>query len=64
VNCVEGDLDYGGCSMLVDPEGKVLAEGGIYQEILMADIDLADVQRTRERYPFLRDYESIDPSPC
>lgn len=62
VNCVEGDLDYGGNSMLIDPEGKVLAEGGIYQEILMADIDLADVQRVRESFPFLKDYEGLDPS--
>lgn len=62
VNCVEGDLDYGGNSMLVDPEGKVLVEAGIYQEVLMADIDLADVQKTREKLPFLRDYESLDSS--
>lgn len=62
VNCVEGDLDYGGSSMLVDPEGRVLAECGAYQEVMMADIDLADVQRTRETYPFLKDYESLDPS--
>ncbi|MCS7144467.1 MAG: carbon-nitrogen family hydrolase [Archaeoglobaceae archaeon] len=63
VNCVEGDLDYGGNSMLVDPEGKVLVESGTYQEVLMADIDLADVQRTREKLPFLKDYESLDSSP-
>jgi len=62
VNCVEGDLDYGGSSMLIDPEGKILVEGGIYQEILMSDIDLDDVKRVREKYPFLKDYESIDPS--
>ncbi|MEM2191066.1 MAG: carbon-nitrogen family hydrolase [Archaeoglobaceae archaeon] len=61
VNCVEGDLDYGGNSMLVDPEGKVLLEAGTYQEVLMADIDLADVQKTREKLPFLKDYESLDP---
>lgn len=60
VNCVEGDLGYGGCSMLVDPEGKVLVEGGIYQEVLMSDIDLGDVYAVREKYPFLKDYESLD----
>ncbi len=64
VNCVEGDLDYGGNSMLIDPEGRVLAEGGIYQEVLMCDIDLDEVQRTRERLPFLKDYESLDSTPC
>lgn len=62
VNCVEGDLDYGGSSMLVDPEGRILLEGGVYQEVLMSDIDLEDVYRVRERYPFLKDYESIDTS--
>ncbi|MCS7118564.1 MAG: nitrilase-related carbon-nitrogen hydrolase [Archaeoglobaceae archaeon] len=60
VNCVEGDLGYGGNSMLVDPEGKVLVEGGIYQEILMSDIDLSEVEAVREKYPFLKDYESLD----
>ncbi|MCX8172154.1 MAG: carbon-nitrogen family hydrolase [Archaeoglobaceae archaeon] len=62
VNCVEGDLDYGGNSMLIDPEGRVLVEGGFYQEILMYDIDLAKVLETRERYPFLKDYESLNSS--
>lgn len=64
VNCVGGDLDYGGNSMLIDPEGRILAEGGIYQEILMCDIDLNEVQKTREKLPFLKDYESLDSSPC
>ncbi len=64
VNCVEGDLDYGGNSMLIDPEGRILAEGGSYQEILMCDIDLNEVQKTREKLPFLKDYASLDSSPC
>ncbi|MEM4702840.1 MAG: nitrilase-related carbon-nitrogen hydrolase [Archaeoglobaceae archaeon] len=63
VNCVEGDLDYGGSSMLVDPEGKVLVEGGMYQEVIMSDIDLTDVVRVREKYPFLKDYESLNLAP-
>jgi len=62
VNCVEGDLEYGGNSMLVDPEGKVLVEAGVYQEVLMADIDLSEVEKTREKLPFLKDYESLDSS--
>lgn len=64
VNCVEGDLDYGGNSMLVDPEGRVLAEAGVYQEVLTSEIDLGDVQRVREKLPFLRDYESLDSTSC
>jgi omega-amidase len=54
-------VNYGGSSMIIDPEGKVLVEGGAYQEILMSDVDLTEVQRVREKYPFLKDYyESID----
>ncbi|MEM1578061.1 MAG: nitrilase-related carbon-nitrogen hydrolase [Archaeoglobaceae archaeon] len=60
VNCVEGDLGYGGNSLLVDPEGRVMVEGGIYQEILMSEIDLSEVSATRKKYPFLDDYESIN----
>ncbi len=54
-NCVEGDLDYGGQSMIVDPLGKVLAEASDLQEVVMGDIDLAEVERVREEYPFLND---------
>lgn len=55
VNCVEGDLDYGGHSMLVDPMGAVLVEGGNYQEVMMSDIRLREVYEVREKYPFLND---------
>lgn len=64
VNCIGGDLDYGGNSMFIDPEGKVLVEAEECQEILIADLDLNEVQRVREKYPFLKDYESLDPSSC
>lgn len=52
VNCVEGDLEYGGNSMLVDPEGKVLVEAGVYQEVLMADIDLSEVEKNEREASF------------
>ncbi len=55
VNCVEGDLDYGGHSMLIDPAGKILVEGGEYQEVMMSDINLNDVERVRKETPFLND---------
>jgi len=55
VNCVEGDLDYGGHSMLVDPMGTVMVEGGDYQEVMMSDIRLGEVYEVREKYPFLND---------
>jgi len=55
VNCVEGDLDYGGHSMLVDPSGAVLIEASEYQEVMMSDIRLSEVYEVREKYPFLKD---------
>lgn len=55
VNCVEGDLDYGGHSMLVDPMGSILIEASEYQEVMMSDIRLSEVYEVREKYPFLND---------
>ncbi|MBO8179905.1 MAG: carbon-nitrogen family hydrolase [Archaeoglobus sp.] len=55
VNCVEGDLDYGGHSMLVDPMGSILIEASEYQEVMMSDIRLSEVYEVREKFPFLKD---------
>ncbi|AAB91113.1 MULTISPECIES: carbon-nitrogen family hydrolase [Archaeoglobus] len=55
VNCVEGDLDYGGHSMLIDPMGTVLIEASEYQEVMMSDIRLGDVYEVRKKFPFLND---------
>lgn len=55
VNCVEGDLDYGGHSMLVDPMGSILIEASEYQEVMMSDIRLSEVYEVREKLPFLKD---------
>ncbi len=47
---------FAGSSMVVDPMGNVLAEAGEQEErILRAEIDLAEVQRVRERIPVFRD---------
>lgn len=58
-NCVEGDLNYGGRSAIVDPFGKIIAEASDVQEVIMGDIDLLDVQRVRREYPFLNLREEI-----
>ena len=55
VNCVEGDLDYGGHSMLVDPMGSILIEASEYQEVMMSDIRLSEVYEVRKKFPFLKD---------
>jgi predicted amidohydrolase len=46
---------YGGHSMIVDPWGRVLAEGGEGQEVVAADIDPAEVGRARAEFPALAD---------
>jgi len=45
--------DYTGHSLVVDPMGLIVAEGGDGPEIVRADIDLADVERAREVNPSL-----------
>ncbi|MET1124207.1 MAG: carbon-nitrogen family hydrolase [Archaeoglobaceae archaeon] len=53
-NCVEGDLDYGGRSMIVDPMGKILAEAAHLQEVIIGDVNLSKVEEVRREYPFLQ----------
>ena len=52
----EGDWDFGGLSMIIDPEGEVLAEaGGTDDEIISATLSRETVFATRKRKPFFRD---------
>ncbi len=48
-------LRYCGDSMIVDPMGETLASAAGGESILLADIDRATVQATREHFPFLAD---------
>jgi predicted amidohydrolase len=50
-----GKLGYVGDSALVDPLGRVLAEGGPEEQLLAADMDAAVVARVRQEFPFLPD---------
>lgn len=53
---VEGTKDYYGLSAVYDPSGDTVAEAGSASpEVLVADIDLAQVAERRRRLPFLRD---------
>jgi predicted amidohydrolase len=55
--CQYGTLSGGGqCfghSLIVDPWGRVLADGGDEEGIVLAEIDLAQVVETRRRIPSL-----------
>jgi predicted amidohydrolase len=42
-----------GGSLIADPRGDVLAEAGVGEEVLRATIDLAAIEREREREPAL-----------
>jgi predicted amidohydrolase len=50
-----GELTYTGDSRVVDPGGQVLASAAHAETLLVADIDPAEVTRTRDSFPFLRD---------
>jgi predicted amidohydrolase len=57
VNAVgeQGDVSLGGKSLVVDPWGAVIAEAGTDEEVLVANIDVELVSRTRAQFPVLRD---------
>ena len=56
--CQYGTLAGGsecfGHSLIVDPWGRVLADGGVDEGVILADIDLDLVAETRRRIPSLR----------
>jgi N-carbamoylputrescine amidase len=51
----EGIYRYTGASVIINPEGQVIAQGGEEEEIIVADIDLADVEKCRNAFPYFRD---------
>ncbi|HEV8359315.1 MAG TPA: carbon-nitrogen hydrolase [Candidatus Thermoplasmatota archaeon] len=52
----EGDLTFWGSSFVAGPMGEVLtAASEDKEEILLAKLDLAAIDRTRQAWPFLRD---------
>jgi predicted amidohydrolase len=60
----ENGRDTYGHSLIVDPWGRVLAEGGTEPGVVMAEIDVAQVAKARARIPSLqhgRRFEVIEP---
>jgi len=51
----QGGVRLAGRSVVVDPWGAVLGEGGDDEEVLVVDIDLASVAKTRADFPVLAD---------
>jgi N-carbamoylputrescine amidase len=48
-------LEFWGSSFVADPFGVVIAEAGLGEEILVAEVDLARMEDVRRNWPFLRD---------
>ncbi|HUD89279.1 MAG TPA: carbon-nitrogen hydrolase family protein [Xanthobacteraceae bacterium] len=60
----ENGRDTYGHSVIVDPWGKIIAEGGIEPAVIMAEIDPAQVAAARARIPSLlhgRRFELVEP---
>ena len=52
---VDADGEFGGHSAVVDPWARVLVEGGSEPNLLVTSIDLGEVARARQLFPFLTD---------
>jgi len=53
---VENDLTFWGHSFVADPGGRVIAQASRdKEEVLIADCDLSQIDRSRVNWPFLRD---------
>jgi predicted amidohydrolase len=60
----ENGRDTYGHSVIVDPWGKIIAEGGVEPAVIMAEIDPAQVAAARARIPSLlhgRRFELVEP---
>ncbi len=51
----EHSIEFWGNSFLVDPQGRVIAEAGSAEEVLVADCDIALIEEVRRGWPFFRD---------
>ncbi|MEV6104412.1 carbon-nitrogen family hydrolase [Streptomyces sp. NPDC051940] len=49
------DVEQNGRSLVIAPDGEVLAEAGAGEEVLTAELDLAAVAKYREAFPVLKD---------
>jgi len=50
-----GGVTFAGHSAVINPWGEIVVEGGEERALLLADLDLEEVKRTRRSFPVLRD---------
>jgi len=48
-------IEFWGHSFVADPTGRIVAEAGEGEEVLLADLDLSVIEETRRWWPFFRD---------
>ena len=53
------NTSYSGRSLIVDPEGTILADAGNHEGFVQADIDLAELTAYRQRFPSLAERREI-----
>ena len=55
-----GGVTGAGHSMIISPDGTVLAQAGNKEQVLIVDIDMNDVYRYRRQFPVLHDRVTLD----
>src|SRR5262245_28951175 len=48
-------LEFWGSSFVADPFGVIVAEAGLGEEVIVAEVDIARMEDVRRNWPFLRD---------
>jgi len=51
---------YRGHSLIIDPEGEILADAGENENAIRAELDISMLRRYREKLPFLSDMEEVE----
>jgi 5-aminopentanamidase len=55
----ENDMTWLGASCIVSPDGKDAVRAGFDEELIFAEIDLAQIERARNKLPYLTDAKKL-----